>query len=65
MGKIRTKTDPRIARERRARALGRAEIRGDTSPRDFATGVTSPAMKRPDPATEAAIRLFLEARGRT
>lgn len=65
MGKIRPKTDPRIARERRARALGRAEIRGESTPRDFPTGVTSMAMKRADPVVEEAIRRYLEARGLT
>lgn len=59
------KTDPRIARLRRDRAIGRNELRIPTSPREASAGVTSAAIKTVDPATRAAIDAYLAKHGAT
>lgn len=52
----------RAAKARRHLALGRSELRAESSPRAPAAGPTSHAVKVPDPATAAAIEAFLSRR---
>lgn len=55
----RFRTDERVAKERRARAIARGELRSPTSPRVSSSGVTSFAVKAEDPETRAMIDAFL------
>lgn len=57
------KSDPRLARERRDRALARGELRGPTQERVPSPSPVSFAQKAEDPATRAMIDAFLEKRG--
>lgn len=52
----------KAAKARRVGALGRAELRTESTPREPAVGATSHAVKVTDPATAAAIEAFLATR---
>lgn len=52
----------RAAKARRHLALGRSELRTESSPRDPAAGPTSHAVKAIDPETRASIDAFLTTR---
>lgn len=52
----------KAAKARRVCALGRSELRVESSPRVPAIGPTSHAVKAADPATAAAVEAFLKAK---
>lgn len=54
----------KAAQARRVLALGRSELRTESSPREPATGPTLHAVKITDPATAAAIEEFLATKNR-
>lgn len=60
----RSHENERAAKARRRLALGRSELRTESSPRAAAAGPTSHAVKIADPATAAAIEAFLTAKQR-
>jgi hypothetical protein len=59
------RTDPKVARQRREKALIRGEFRTPTSPRVSSAGLTSFAIKAEDPETRRMIDEYIANRGRT
>lgn len=58
-----TRVNIKAAKARRNLALARGELRTETTPRIFPTGVTSMAIKAEDPAHRQMVDDFLARRG--
>lgn len=62
MPRVSMKTDPKLAKHKRALALAGAASRKQTEPRQSSTGLVSMAVKIVDPHTEYLIAAFLAKR---